>query len=357
MRKMNRMMAGLVSAAAIVAMITGCGGSANAGNAATTKAAGTNTAGTAIAADASTAAAADGVYNMAYVVSSEDEWLSLLKDEVVEAAQEKGVNMEVLFSGNDAMKIIDCVEAAKSKGKDAVLINLHAAEEAQACIEAAGDDMKVVFVNREPDNKDLLNENVTVVGSDEHQSGRLQGQFLADYFKKNGKTDVSYILIKGTDGLVHTTLRSEGVIAAMKEAGLNPVESAVVTADYGRNTAKLEMDEVLPATEYDCIISNNDAMALGAILAMKDAGVEPGSVPVVGIDATEDARNALRNGEMAMTVFQSAEGQAKGAVQAAINMLEGKDLAEGTECEVSTDNPYTLYFPFIPVTAENVDDI
>ena len=34
-----------------------------------------------------------------------------------------------------------------------------------------------------------------------------------------------------------------------------------------------------------------------------------------------------------------------------------KDLAEGTECEVSTDNPYTLYFPFIPVTAENVDDI
>jgi hypothetical protein len=38
-------------------------------------------------------------------------------------------------------------------------------------------------------------------------------------------------------------------------------------------------------------------------------------------------------------------------------MLDGKDLAEGTGCEVSEDNPYTLYFPFIPVTAENVDDI
>ena len=38
-------------------------------------------------------------------------------------------------------------------------------------------------------------------------------------------------------------------------------------------------------------------------------------------------------------------------------MLDGKNLAEGTGSEVSENNPYTLYFPFIPVTAENVDDI
>ena len=75
------------------------------------------------------------------------------------------------------------------------------------------------------------------------------------------------------------------------------------------------------------------------------------------IDATDDAREEIRSGDMAMTVFQSAKGQATDSVQAAINMLDGKDLAEGTGCQVSADNPYTLYFPFIPVTAENVDDI
>lgn len=355
MRKMNRMkrtMAGLISAAAVITLLAGCGSTAgsSAGTANTAKAA--NNAGT-----ANTAEAADGAYNMAYVVSTEDEYLGLLRDEVVAAAEEKGVNMEVLYSGNDALKMIDCVEAAKSKGKDAVLINLHAAEEAKACIEAAGDDMKVVFVNREPDDPGLLNENVVVVGSDEHQSGKFQGEYLAEYFKGIGKTDVNYVLLRGTDGLVHTTLRSEGVIAAMEENGLNVHEVASVEAEYDRNTAKSEMDTVLPGLEFDCLISNNDAMAIGAILAMKDAGIDPKSVPIVGIDATEDAREEIRSGNMAMTVFQSAKGQAQDSVQAAINMLEGKDLAEGTGSEVSENNPYTLYFPFIPVTAENVDDI
>ena len=339
MTKKNRMMTGLICATAAMALITGCGNSTSTGTAAKTD----------------NGQAADGAYDMAYVVSVEDEWLGLLKDEVEKAAEKKGVNMEVLYSGDDTLKLIDCVEAAKSSGKDAVLINLTAAEEAKACIEAAGDDMKVIFVNREPDDPGLLNENVAAVGSDERTSGRFQGEYLAEYFKGIGKTDVSYVLLRGTDGLVHTTLRSEGVISAMEEAGLKLEKKAVVEADYDRDTAKHEMDTVLPGIDFDCIIANNDAMAIGAILAMEDAGLDAGSVPIVGIDATEDAKEEIRSGKMAMTVFQSASGQAEGSVQAAINLIEGKDLAQDTGCEVSADNPYTLYFPFIPVTAENVD--
>ena len=105
--------------------------------------------------------------------------------------------------------------------------------------------------------------------------------------------DIFYVLLKGTDGLVHTKLRSEGVIQAMKDAGLNVTEKAVVEAEYDRNTAKSEMDTVLPGLKYDCIIANNDAMAIGAIMAMEDAGTDPASVPVVGIDATEDARELI----------------------------------------------------------------
>ena len=343
MNRMSRMMTGLISAAAVLTLITGCGGTAK---------------GYAADADAvKNAGKAKDAYDMAYVVAVEDEWLGLLKDEVVDAAKEKGVNMELFYSGNDTMKLISCVEAAKSKGKDAVLINLNAAEQARACIEAAGDDMKVVFLNREPDDLSLLNDNVAAVGSDEHTSGKFQGEFLAEYFKEKGKKDIFYVLLKGTDGLVHTKLRSEGVIQAMKDAGLNVTEKAVVEAEYDRNTAKSEMDTVLPGLKYDCIIANNDAMAIGAIMAMEDAGIDPASVPVVGIDATEDARELIRQGKMAMSVFQSAKGQAEGSVAAAINMIEGNDLAKDTNCEVSKDNPHVLYVPFVPVTAENVDDI
>ena len=78
---------------------------------------------------------------------------------------------------------------------------------------------------------------------------------------------------------------------------------------------------LLTTIEYDCIISNNDAMALGAIEALKDQGIDPSTVPVVGIDATVDGRQAVKDGTLAMTVFQDANGQGYGALMAAANLV------------------------------------
>ena len=120
------------------------------------------------------------------------------------------------------------------------------------------------------------------------------------------------------------------------------------------------MDKIKPlltaGTEFDCIISNNDAMALGAIEAMKDLGMDPASVPIVGIDCTPDGAAAVAAGEMYMTVFQNAKGQGSGAMQAAINLLNGDPINEGTEYEIDSENPYIIWVPFEPVNADNVAD-
>ena len=296
-------------------------------------------------------------YKMAYVISTVDEFLGFLRDDVVKAAEDKGVEMEILYAGEDNQKLIDCVTAAANEGMDAVLINLNAAENAHACIEAAG-DMKVVFINRVPDDFSYLSENAAAVASDENTSGVYQGEYLADLFKKEGKKEVSYVLLRGTEGLVHTDKRTDGALDTLKAAGINMKEAAVVHGNYNRATAMDAFADMLDdGLKFDCIISNNDAMALGAIIAMNNAGMDPKSVPIVGIDATDDGIEALKAGEMAMTVYQSHEGQAAGGVQMAINMLEGKDLAEGTDCEVSSECPYVLYYPFIPVTADTLDQI
>jgi phosphoglycolate phosphatase-like HAD superfamily hydrolase len=36
---------------------------------------------------------------------------------------------------------------------------------------------------------------------------------------------------------------------------------------------------------------------------------------------------------------------------------EDVDFSEGTECDVSGESKYVLYYPFIPVTIDNVDSI
>ena len=218
-------------------------------------------------------------------------------------------------------------------------------------------DMKVVFVNRVPEDTSVLTAGSSAaVVSDENQSGGYQGQFLADYFNAKGQTDVRYIMLQGTLGLVHTEQRSASVIQAMKDGGLNPIEAAApLVADYDRATAMDMISPLLGTTEFDCIIANNDAMALGAVEALQAQGMDPTSIPIVGIDATVDGIQAIKDGTLAMTVFQDANGQGYGAVQAAVNLIEGNAINDGTDYETD-ETGNIVWVPFEPVTPENVAD-
>ena len=98
---------------------------------------------------------------------------------------------------------------------------------------------------------------------------------MAEYFKAKGKKEVKYIMIQGTLGNVSTTKRSAGVICTLEDNGIKATEAqAPLVADWDRPTAQEMVQPLVAAIEYDCIISNNDAMALGAIEACKDTGVE-----------------------------------------------------------------------------------
>lgn len=337
----KRVFAGFVASAMLTAMLAGC---ADGGN--DTAAQGADTA----------SDNGDDGYSMTLIMSLRDEFLSALETGAKNAADQLGVTLATQDAQNDTSKLIQFIESARNAGDDAVLVNLVDAETAQQCIDAAG-DMKVVFVNRAPADTSILNESAAFVGSDEMTSGGYQGDFLAEYFNEKGQTDVKYLMLQGTLGLVHTEQRSASVIQHMKDGGLNPVEAAApLVADYDRATAMDMISPLLTTTDFDCIIANNDAMALGAVEAMTAQGLDPTSIPIVGIDATVDGIQAVKDGTLAMTVFQDPNGQGLGAVQAAVNMLEGKAINEGTEYEVDDENANIVWVPFEPVTPDNVAD-
>lgn len=335
----KKIFAGFLATAMAATMLTGCGSDKGAATGSGSNAA---------------SSGGDG-YNMTLIMSLRDEFLSALEAGCKDAASRTGVNLATQDAQNDTGKLLQYIETARNNGDDAVLVNLVDAETAQQCIEAAG-DMKVVFVNRAPSDTSVLNENAAFVGSNEMTSGGYQGEFLAKHFKEQGKTDVKYLMLQGTLGLVHTEQRSASVIEQMKAGGLNPIEAAApLVADYDRANAMDMISPLIDTTEYDCIIANNDAMALGAVEALKAKGVDPSSVPIVGIDATVDGVEAVKNGELAMTVFQDPNGQGYGAVMAATNMLQGKPINEGTDYETD-ETGYIVWVPFEPVYPENVAD-
>src|SRR5690606_996893 len=116
------------------------------------------------------------------------------------------------------------------------------------------------------------------------------------------------------------------------------------TANWSRDEAQSLMANWLTAgTPFDAVISNNDEMAIGALQAMKAAGIDTKNVIIGGVDATQDALASMAAGDLKVTVFQDAAGQGKGALDAALKLAKGE--------KVDTK----VYVPFQLVTPENMD--
>ena len=101
----------------------------------------------------------------------------------------------------------------------------------------------------------------------------------------------------------------------------------------------------------ELVIANNDEMALGAITSLQTKGYnkEGGKlIPVFGVDATEAAKNAIKEGSMVGTIKQDAAGMAEAISTIAQNMLNSKSFFEGITAEnvVGTwrvNIPYATY--------------
>jgi inositol transport system substrate-binding protein len=96
--------------------------------------------------------------------------------------------------------------------------------------------------------------------------------------------------------------------------------------------------------QIDAVASNNDEMAIGAIQAMKAAGIDMAAVSVSGVDATQDALSAMQAGDLDVTVFQNAAGQGAGALDAATILAAGESVDQ------------TVSIPFELVSPSNVAD-
>ena len=181
---------------------------------------------------------------------------------------------------------------------------------------------------------------------------------MAEYFwEEEQGTEIRYLMFQGVPGLENTNERSNGAVQGLLDVGFTPVAAAgFQICDFYRDRACDAMKVLLEDhVTYDCIICNNDAMALGVIDALEAAGKDPTEVPIVGIDNTPDGAEALRSGKLYMTVDQNAHVQAAAAVAAAINLDRGTAFDDGIDQPLDMNGqfqPYTIRIPVEAVTAE-----
>ncbi|MGI6546718.1 MAG: substrate-binding domain-containing protein [Fastidiosipilaceae bacterium] len=283
---------------------------------------------------------ANDKYNFGFTISIRDQFLSYMEAAWTAECAKLGVNQTVVDANNNANTQISQVQTFASQDVDGIVVNLVNTDNTAEMVQAAG-DIPVVFVNRAP-SVDLEKGKATYCGSDENNSGRYQGEFLAEFFEEKGKTDVNIVLFQGLLGLQNTILRTESAKKALADAGINATYVLDDTAEWDRAKAMNKMQTFLGTNkEFDAVICNNDEMALGCIEAMRAAGVDLAEIPVVGIDATPEALNSIDQDELAFTVFQNPVGQGAGSARALTLM------ANGEEVDIVVD------IPFEPVSKDN----
>ena len=161
----------------------------------------------------------------------------------------------------------------------------------------------------------------TFVGSDNVDGGRLAGRFLAERLGGTGRVAV----LEGVPGHESGDARLRGFREALAEApGMTIVASQ--PADMERDRAFQVTQNVLQAhPDVQAVFACNDVMALGAVEAIAAAG-RAGKVTVVGFDAQDDARAAIRAGRMHATVAQFPAEMGRRAVESAWRLLRGETV-------------------------------
>jgi len=270
----------------------------------------------------------------------DDNFLTVLRNNMkTYAGSQKGVDIQFEDAQNDVGRQLSQVQNFIAQKVDAIIVNVvdtDATPKITKLAQSAG--IPLVYVNRMPADK-TLPAKVAFVGSNEAESGTVQMKEVCRLMKGKG----NIVVMMGdlsNQAARQRTKDVEEVIAKAPCSGIRIVEKQ--TAKWSRTDGRdLMMNWLSAGLQFDAVVSNNDEMALGAIQALKSAKRLDKTI-VAGVDATQDALTAMKNGELKVTVFQNAAGQGKGAVDTALKLSRGEKL------------PSMIWVPFELVTPANL---
>ena len=282
-------------------------------------------------------------------IADDDKFKQTIVSGMESYADENNVDLDVAIAHNNVETQVQQIKDAKTKGYDVIVCILVESDTAQQIINAAG-DIPVIFTNVEPDSGRLKSDKYIYVGSDENEAAKYTFESLKEYFKD--KKSFNAVLFEGSMDSKSASVRTESLKSQLKKNGFDVNYVFQDDAGWDREKAKKMFEAFLKLNvSYDCIISNNDEMALGVIDAMEENGIDPSKVPILGLDATPEACKAISNGKMSFSIKQSGEGQGESVIKAAQALKNGDKISE---IENGDSSGKYIWYPYSKVDKSNV---
>ncbi|MCD8138172.1 MAG: galactose ABC transporter substrate-binding protein [Planctomycetaceae bacterium] len=292
----------------------------------------------------------------------DDTYISTVRNALSNALEGRA-NVTMQDGKGDQAAQNDQLDVMIARQVDGLLVNMVDAQAASGVllkIKNAG--IPVVFFNREPDLNVLKTYDKSIfVGTNAADAGKMQGDIIRNLWNNYPEYDLNkdgkfqYVMFQGEPDNPEAIARTEWSVKQAIENGIQMEQiGQTFVCNWDTALAQGAMESALAANEgkIELVIANNDSMAMGAVAALSNVGynLEGGSkfVPVVGVDATEQAVDAINRGIMSATVKQDGEAMGQALATIILNMVDGKAPLDGTQYEydesgIAVRIPYSPY--------------
>src|ERR1700757_2902793 len=223
-------------------------------------------------------------------------YIAALQKAVHAKAKEMGVKIIEVDAKNDTNVELANVESLLQQHIDLLLLEGASLKASVASIEAANKaKVPVVHFN-------ILAEGgqyVTFVGSNQIDYGIIMGKQIAKLYKELGKPTLNGIYMRGIAGYITDEVRNQGVKDTLKEAGIaDKIVWTEKNADFSRAKARSVAESILnKSSDYDYVIANGDDMILGALGAVKSAGLLGKVRLFCSVDGLPEVLDGIKAGE------------------------------------------------------------
>src|SRR6476620_7856854 len=233
-------------------------------------------------------------------MSNDNPWRIAETKSMRDEAAKRGYEIVVTDAQGQMSKQVSDVEDLIARRVDAIFLPPQQFEGiAPALAAAKAAKIPVFLLDREAVGT-AGQDYVTFIGSNFVEEGQRAGDWVVK--NTNGKAGV--VVLEGTAGASVARDRNQGFMDAIRDSpGIKILASQ--PADFVRANGQKVMENLIQAQGKDITVvyAHNDEMALGAIQALKSAGMNPGKdVLVVSVDGQKSALEAIAAGDMNVTV-------------------------------------------------------
>lgn len=346
----KKLLSACICAAMVAAMVTGCGSSAQTETAAPAEseapaaeeAAPAEAESEAPAEEAAAEALPGGGSNIIYIItpSVSNPFFGTEADAASAKAKELGYEVKAVSHDDDASKQMELFENAVADGAAAIICDNAGADATIEAVQKAYDaGIPTFLIDREINQEGIA---ISQIVANNYQGAKAIAEVFVEAMGEEGQ----YAELMGKESDTNAGVRSSAFHEVIDQYdGLELVATEV--ANWEQTQGFEKMETILQSNpDLKGVICGNDTMAVGAIAALEAAG-KAGEVCVIGVDGSNDARDAIKEGKMTGTALQQAALIAEMAVEQADEYLKngttGLDEKQLVDC--------------VAITAENADKL